>query len=212
MQKLKKLLVWDLPTRIFHWGLALSVFVSMFIVYGKKYLTLHIVFGMLAFGLILGRFVWGFVGTRYVRFAAFVKGIDEAKKEFSILDSEKHPHSVGHPAVAGWVMLVLMFCTLCVGISGLWLWLFSDINTKEGILHVHEIFANTLLAIAFVHVQGVILHIFLHRDGIVMGMIDGKRPAYEREQIGKLSFLQKSIAALWFLGSGAAALWAIKVI
>lgn len=204
--------VWDLPTRIFHWGLALSVFVSMFIVYGKKYLTLHIVFGMLAFGLILGRLAWGFAGTRYVRFAAFVKSVDEAKQEFSILDSEKHPHSVGHPAVAGWVMLILMFCALCVGVSGLWLWLFSDVNTKEGILHVHEIFANTLLAIAFVHVQGVILHIFLHRDGIVMGMIDGKRPAHEREQIGKLSFLQKSIALLWFLGSGTAALWALKVI
>lgn len=204
--------VWDLPTRIFHWGLALSVFLSMLIVYGKKYLTIHIIFGILAFGLIIGRIVWGIVGTKYVRFSAFVKSISEAKQEFAILDSQAHSHSVGHPAIAGWVMLVLMFCALCVGVSGLWLWLFTNTVSKESALHIHEVFANTLLAIAFIHIQGVILHIFLHRDGIVKGMIDGKRPANEHEQIGSLSILQKCIALLWFIGSGGAALWAFQFI
>jgi len=204
--------VWDLPTRIFHWGIALSVFLSMLIVYGKKYLTIHIIFGILAFGLIVGRIMWGIVGTKYVRFSAFVKSISEAKQEFAILDSQAHSHSVGHPAIAGWVMLVLMFCALCVGVSGLWLWLFTDTVSKESASHIHEVFANTLLAIAFVHIQGVVLHIFLHRDGIVRGMIDGKRPAYEHEQIGKLGFWQKSVAFVWFFGSGAAALWTITVL
>ncbi len=204
--------IWDLPTRIFHWGLALSVFLSMLIVYGKKYLTIHIVFGVLAFGLIIGRIIWGIIGSKYVRFSAFVKGVSEAKQEFAVLDTQAYHHSVGHPAVAGWVMLALMFCALCVGISGLWLWLFTDTLSKESVLRIHEIFANTLLAIAFVHIQGVALHIFLHRDGIVQGMIDGKRPAYEHEEIGKLGFLQKSVAFVWFLGSGVAALWVIMVL
>ncbi|HRF56970.1 MAG TPA: cytochrome b/b6 domain-containing protein, partial [Campylobacterales bacterium] len=169
--------VWDLPTRIFHWGLAFSVFLSMLIVYGRWYLTLHIVSGSIAFALIIGRIVWGFVGSRYVRFSAFVKGIDEAKKEFTLIRDDEYSHSVGHPAIAGWVMLLLMFCAFSVGVSGVWLWQFTDAFDKESVLYWHEIFANTLLAIAFIHIQGVILHIFLHRDGIVMGMIDGRRPA-----------------------------------
>lgn len=207
-----KLPVWDLPTRIFHWGLAVSVFLSMFIVYGRAYLTLHVISGTVAFALIVGRIVWGFIGTRYVRFSAFVKGIDEAKKEFAVIKDDVNSHSVGHPAVAGWVMLFLMFCAFGVGISGIWLWQFSDEITKEGILYWHEIFANTLLAIAFVHIQGVILHIILHRDGIVKGMIDGKRPALEQESIGELTVVQKIIAALWFFGSAAAALLALRFI
>jgi len=212
MSKLQKRLVWDLPTRIFHWGLAVSVFLSMLIVYGKKFVVIHVIFGMSAFVLIIGRVLWGIVGTRYVRFSAFVKSIEDAKQEFSVHGGEKHPHSVGHPAVAGWVMLFLMFCVLLVGISGLWVWRFTDAVSKEGALYIHEIFANTLLVIAFVHIQGVMLHIFLHRDGIVMGMIDGKRPAYSHEQIGRLSFFQKVVATIWLLGSGFAALCVLDMI
>lgn len=204
--------VWDLPTRVFHWGLALSVFVSMLIVYGKKYLALHVVFGMLSFALIIGRFVWGFVGTRYVRFGSFLKSADDIKAEFSLFKNEKATHTVGHPAVAGWVMLLLMGCAFCVGVSGIWLWLFTDAVSKEGWLHIHEIFANTLLLIAFIHIQGVVLHIFLHRDDIVQGMIDGKRPAHKHERIGGLSLFQKGVAVLWFGCSALAVLAAIRFI
>jgi len=169
----------------------------MLIVYGRGYLTLHIVAGSIAFSLIVGRIVWGFVGSRYVRFSAFVRGINEVKKEFTLIVDEGH--SVGHPAVAGWVMLLLMLCAFGVGLSGVWLWQFTDGLSKESVFYWHEIFANTLLAIAFVHIQGVILHIILHRDGIVRGMIDGKRPARERDEIDPLSFWQKAVAVIWFV-------------
>ncbi len=209
MSKLQKRAVWDLPIRIFHWGLALSVFASMFIVYGKKYLTLHIISGALAFALIFGRVVWGFVGTRYAKFSAFAKSLSDVRQEFSFL-GEKQIHTVGHPAVAGWVMLFLIFCGFCVGVSGWCVFLFTDTVSKESALYIHEIFANTLLVIAFVHIQGVALHLFLHRDGIIKGMIDGKRPAYLHEQIAPLGFLQKVVAIIWFGGSITVALWALK--
>lgn len=213
MGGIQKRPVWDLPTRIFHWGLALSVFLSMFIVYGKKYLALHIIAGSVAFSLIIGRLIWGFVGTRYVKFGAFVKGADEIKKEFALIkDEEKHHHTVGHPAVAGWVMLFLMFCAFIVGISGWWIFVSDGGETKETMLSVHEIFANMLLAIAFIHVQGVFLHILLHKDGIVQGMIDGKRPAYPHEQISALSMRQKVIALLWFAGCGVVCVFAFGLL
>lgn len=199
-----------MPTRIFHWGLALSVFLSMFIVYGKKYLALHLVAGTLTFALLIGRVIWGFIGTRYVRFGAFAKSLDEVKREFDFF-GKKDTHSVGHPAIAGLVMLILIFCGLCVGASGLWLWLFVDVTSKESALYIHEVFANTLLVIAFVHIQGVALHTLLHKDGIAYGMVNGKRPALAGEQIERLSLFQKTIAALWFLGSSAAALMAIRI-
>jgi cytochrome b len=200
---IQKRSVWDLPTRIFHWGLAVSVFLSMLIVYGKKYLALHLVSGIVAFSLVLGRIVWGFTGTKYVRFGAFLKGFSEAKKEFSLI-KEDADHTVGHPAVAGWVMLLLIASAFGVGISGIWLLEFAAKEQKEIALQVHEAFANTVLAIAFIHLQGVMLHIFLHSDGIVKGMIDGKRPAKKGEEIGSLNISQKIIAFIWLGGSFAA--------
>jgi cytochrome b len=194
----KKRPVWDLPTRIFHWGFALSVVLSMLIVYGRQYAMLHVVAGSAAFMFVLGRVVWGIFGTKYVRFSAFLKGIKDVKKEFAIFKTEQTSHTVGHPAVAGWVMLLLMFCGIGVGVSGFWLYAFADDVTKESALYWHEIFANSLLVIAFVHVQGVFLHVLTHKDGIVKGMIDGKRPAYEHEQIKKLSKLQILLLLVWF--------------
>jgi len=205
--------VWDLPTRIFHWGLALSVSLSMLIVYGKSYLYVHIVAGLLSFVLVVGRLVWGFVGTKYVRFSSFLKGADGIKAEFSSFQESSIHHTVGHPALAGWVMLLLMLCAFCVGVSGIWLWLVSDVReSKEVLLGVHEIFANTLLIIAFIHVQGVFLHIFLHRDGIVTAMVDGKRPARKEEAIGSLSATQRVVALVWFACAIIVSIWALRFI
>lgn len=170
----------------------------MLIVYGKGFAGIHIVAGSCAFALILGRLVWGIFGTRYVRFSAFLKGIEDVKNEFAIFKTKQTSHTVGHPAVAGWVMLVLMFCGLGVGISGFWLYVFTDEANKEATLYWHEVFANSLLVIAFVHVQGVVLHVLTHKDGIVRGMIDGKRPALEGEQIKGLNKMQILLSIVWF--------------
>ncbi len=202
--------VWDLPTRIFHWSFAASVLLSMLIVYGRQYASLHILAGSIAFVLVLGRVVWGVFGTKYVRFSAFLKGIKDVKKEFAIFKTEQVSHTVGHPAVAGWVMLVMMFCGIGVGISGVWLYAFVDEANKEVILYWHEVFANSLLVIAFVHVQGVFLHVLTHKDGIVRGMIDGKRPALESEQIKGLNKIQILLSIVWFGGVLATAFFVLK--
>lgn len=62
--------VWDLPTRAFHWVLALTIIGS--VVSGHlDALAWHLRFGYLALGLLLFRLVWGFLGGRWSRFASF---------------------------------------------------------------------------------------------------------------------------------------------
>lgn len=63
--------IWDLPTRVFHWVLAVTIVGS--IVSGHlDALDWHVRFGYLVFGLLLFRLVWGFLGGRWSRFASFV--------------------------------------------------------------------------------------------------------------------------------------------
>lgn len=72
---MKTIRVWDLPTRLFHWGLAAAVgsaFISVKI--GGNAMIWHSRFGYIALALILFRLVWGVVGPVYARFAQFVKG------------------------------------------------------------------------------------------------------------------------------------------
>lgn len=66
--------VWDLPTRLFHWLLALSV--AALIVTGHvggNALVWHMRLGLLVGALLVFRIVWGFVGGRWSRFASFVR-------------------------------------------------------------------------------------------------------------------------------------------
>lgn len=65
--------VWDLPTRLFHWALAVCVVgavVSAKI--GGNAMVWHFRFGLAVLALLAFRLVWGFVGGRWSRFASFL--------------------------------------------------------------------------------------------------------------------------------------------
>ena len=61
--------VWDPFVRVFHWSLVTAFFGAYFIEGGDN---AHQVLGYVALGLIIARIVWGFIGSKYARFAQFV--------------------------------------------------------------------------------------------------------------------------------------------
>lgn len=72
---MKRLRVWDLPTRIFHWVIALFVFGALVTQYmGGAAMDWHFRFGYGALALVIFRLIWGVVGPRYARFSSFVRG------------------------------------------------------------------------------------------------------------------------------------------
>ena len=65
--------VWDLPTRVFHWLLAVCVIGSVVTAkIGGNAMVWHFRFGYAIFTLLAFRLVWGFVGGHWSRFASFV--------------------------------------------------------------------------------------------------------------------------------------------
>ena len=65
--------VWDLPTRIFHWALALTVVGSVVSAkIGGNAMVWHFRFGALVLALVAFRILWGLVGGRWSRFASFI--------------------------------------------------------------------------------------------------------------------------------------------
>lgn len=67
--------VWDLPTRLFHWTLALCVTGSLVSAkIGGGALAWHFWFGYAVFALLAFRLVWGLIGGRWSRFTSFVYG------------------------------------------------------------------------------------------------------------------------------------------
>ena len=65
--------VWDLPTRVFHWLLALAITGSVISGHvGGNAMTLHFRLGYVAFTLLAFRLLWGVLGGRWSRFASFL--------------------------------------------------------------------------------------------------------------------------------------------
>src|SRR5471030_1163362 len=69
---LKRIHVWDLPTRVFHWSLVAAVVTA--IVSGEiggALMEIHAKAGLAIVGLLAFRLVWGFAGSSNARFLNF---------------------------------------------------------------------------------------------------------------------------------------------
>jgi cytochrome b len=75
MDATQRVLVWDLPIRLFHWLLAAAIPAAVATgMLGGELMVLHGRLGLFILGLVTFRVTWGFVGSRHARFASFVRG------------------------------------------------------------------------------------------------------------------------------------------
>lgn len=71
----KKIRIWDLPTRLFHIAFALCVIGAIVSVkLGNKWMDWHVRLGITALALLIFRVIWGIAGPRYARFSQFLCG------------------------------------------------------------------------------------------------------------------------------------------
>ncbi len=100
--------VWDLPTRIAHWLLALS-FLGAYVTSGEDdWQTVHFMLGYTMLGLTVFRFLWGLAGSRYARFSDFVAGPAKTLSYLRSLHTSQPQHYIGHNPAGGLAILALV--------------------------------------------------------------------------------------------------------
>ena len=104
--------LWDLPTRLFHWLLTLTVVGSVASgLIGGNAMVWHVRLGRGVLALLAFRLAWGFVGGHWSRFAAFVYG---PRSVIAYLRGEAGPggrYDIGHSPVGAlsvWALLGLL--------------------------------------------------------------------------------------------------------
>ena len=114
---LRKIRIWDLPTRIFHWALAVGVIGSVVTAkIGGNAMEWHFRFGYLILTLLVFRFVWGLVGGHWSRFASFIYSPATLLRYLRGHARPEEHLDVGHsPLGAGSVFALLAILTLQVG-------------------------------------------------------------------------------------------------
>jgi cytochrome b len=176
----QRLPVWDLPTRVFHWSLALSFIGAYVTGENDRWALVHVTCGYTLLGLIVFRLLWGFVGTRYARFSEFVPGPSSVVLYLSGLIRGRPTHYVGHNPAGALAILTLLLLGLVSAVSG---WMVYDDIDGDWLEALHEWASFFMLVIVLAHIAGVLISSRQHGENLIRSMIDGRKQASANQAI-----------------------------
>ena len=113
-----RLFVWDLPLRLFHWGLAAAV-VTNVVTANIGRMDLHERSGLTVLGLVAFRIVWGFVGGHHAIFANFVRMPWTVLAWLRAPTDRAAPRQAGHSPLAALSVLGLLAVTGFMAVTGM---------------------------------------------------------------------------------------------
>jgi cytochrome b len=165
-------LIWDLPTRVFHWALAGSFLGAYLLAEEDGSRNLHVMFGCTVAGLLVFRLLWGFVGSTHARFRDFAYGPGAAAAYLRDLVRGRARDYDGHNPAGSWAIYALLALAAATALTG---WLHYNEIGGEAFEEIHEVLANAWLIVVAVHVAGVVVASLAHRRNLVATMITGRR-------------------------------------
>lgn len=218
---MKRVYVWTLPTRLFHWLFVLLIAGAWISSEEDRWLDIHAAIGSAAGALLLFRIIWGLIGPKYSRFGDFEFRIDALKEYLLGLFHPKRRY-IGHNPAASYVMVAMLATVALAVISGV---LAYGIQENRGLLaflhsaqytdmewfeEIHEFFVNLLWVLIAAHVMGVLTDRFLHpSDRTLNSIVDGHKNI-EGESVS-LSWWQSLLAMLGIGGSIALLVYSLSV-
>lgn len=193
----QKLKVWDLPTRLFHWTLVLSIaFMWYSADTGGNMLVWHLRCGLFILALLIFRLCWGFWGSDTARFTQFVRGPTQIQRYLrGQLSENEQP---GHNPLGALMVLALIGGLLFQVTTGLFS---ADENTflNNGYLNhlvssaigtqlrtIHMAFFNFLLLLIAIHISTVVFYKLVKKHDLIKPMVTGYK--YLEGQLPVLAF------------------------
>lgn len=172
--------VWDLLVRLFHWGLVLSFGIAWFSANSLE--DLHGWAGYAAGALVAVRAVWGVIGTPYARFTQFLRSPRTVLDYLKAILTGSEVRYVGHNPAGGAMVIGLMLAMGATASTG-WLLTTDAFWGVSWVQHLHSLVAHGLLVLVGLHLGGVVLASFRHRENLVAAMINGRKRAPEPDDV-----------------------------
>ncbi len=184
---MQRILIWDVPTRLFHWTLALCFAGAWLTSESDQWLGVHVFLGYLMLALVGFRVIWGLVGTHYARFAAFWFGPKAALRYLSQVLAGQAERHLGHNPTGSVAIYGLLLLTLVIGVTGIFtLGGEEQQGVLKGVLSItqgrifkklHEGAALAMLLLVLGHIAGVLVESWLHHENLARSMLTGTKLA-----------------------------------
>lgn len=207
--------VWDLPTRAFHWLLAISVIGMVATAkLGGNWMEWHLRLGHVVLALLIFRLLWGFFGGHWSRFASFVFG-PAAVWRYLRGEAPDH-HRIGHSPLGALSVFALIAVLLLQVATGLLsddeiaffgpLARFVDGNTVSQATSFHKDIGQWLvIALVGLHLVAIVVYQFVKRHNLVGPMVHGDKALATAGPSSRDGVSQRALAlVLALLSFGAA--------
>lgn len=211
--------VWDLPTRIFHWALAFCVVSSVISAWlGGNAMVWHFRLGYAVFALLAFRLVWGLMGGRWSRFAAFLYAPSTTLRYLrGDGRADEHLH-IGHNPLGAFSVFGL------IGILGLQVGtgLFADDEisnsgpllkyvsgaTSSLLTSWHKNFGQWLIiGLVVLHIAAVLFYLFKKKQNLIGPMLTGDKLLHPAVPSSTDHALSRVIALVLFALCAAGVAW-----
>lgn len=183
--------VWDLPTRLSHWAIAVLV-VTQFAsgLFGLLPMRWHLWCGYALLVVLLFRIVWGFVGSQSARFGQFLRGPGAVASHARTLLDPRPSRWPGHNPLGGWSILLMLSLMLTQSLTGLFtesmdlagpLAASVDRATARAAEDWHGLLYWPLLLLVLVHIAAGLFHLLYKRENLIAPIFGDGRLELERD-------------------------------
>jgi cytochrome b len=178
----RAILVWDFPTRLFHWA-TVALIALAYVAYLLGWMDWHARAGDAVLTLVVFRLLWGFFGSDTSRFSRFVAAPRAAFAHLRRLFVREPDRQVGHNAAGGWMVLLLLALVLGEALSGIYLQ--NDVANQGPLTDItparianaitasHWIFWDALLAAIAIHILAIAAYATAKGHDLVRPMVTG---------------------------------------
>ena len=181
---MRQVLVYDSPTRVFHWlfaGFFITAFaISNLVDDDSARFSLHMLAGLgMAFVVVL-RIIWSLVGTRHARLGDLSLNPMQLIAYFKGMFSGDSRRWIGHNPASSWAAVVMAVLALGLATTGT---LMATGGENDAIKEVHELMANAFLVVVLLHLGGVIAHVLRYRDRLESSMVTGNKQVLGSDEV-----------------------------
>ncbi len=181
---LRTIVIWDAPTRFFHW-LAAMLVAAAYATWRFDLMDWHLRVGYALLALVLFRVMWGFVGSETARFARFVATPRAALTHLRHVFRREPDRQLGHNPAGSWMVVLLVALLLGETLTGLYD--SNDIADAGPLTPIvpapianlidalHTVFWDILVVAIALHVLAVAVYWAVKRQNLVLPMITGRK-------------------------------------
>jgi|SRR5690625_1590169 len=233
-ERADRILVWDLPIRLFHWLLVLLLLVlgisgkfggldiDWSLPWGQNIylpnMDVHMLAGQLVLTLVLFRLLWGVLGSTTARFSSFLKGPRAVTAYLLSMLRGRASLTAGHNPAGGLMVVFMLALLLLQCLTGLFASdeLFSqgplahliDSSTSARVTNWHGSLFNLLLAAIILHIA-VNLYYLARGRHLIGAMLTGRKPISQVPHAVELRQRSIWLALLVLLVAGAG-VWGLR--